>query len=429
MLALASLTRPFWSGSTWLAAAAAAAVAVSGVWLVASALTQRTLTLGIVTALSLLLAFWAKWMAGSEPLTYFMPVPHDNDGAIQVTAAFAVPFTLTWLAGRRVARIRVPNDTAPRPPRRAVTWFLLALGCVLIAVRVVAARVWTIGVPGQVPTGLDIPGLKSIIYHAGAYGPLACAALILVAGRSMTHRVLGGALLAGYAATGAALGSRGAIITVAIVAMFVLLRQPREGERRSHLRRFVLWSIAGAAVTAAMAISLMTRSVGSDSSSLLGTLIFVSERVGGLDFLSVAVAGVDRLGTSWTFLDSTTWISFLTYDVYGYPPEAVTGAASTLPGLAYGVAAWASVVAAGLIFGLLTGIADGRWADDGRAPAVVLSLGLVIAWPNLLLEGTFLAAALIALFFTGISVALLCLSALRRLAPVRSPSASRPPSG
>jgi hypothetical protein len=413
-MAVASLSRPFWSSSSWAAATAAAAVAVSGVAVAALAVRLRSLSLGLITALALLLAFWAKWVFGSEPLTYFQPVPHDNDAAIEVTAAFAVPFAFAWLAGRRLIRQRGRSALTSELPGRTTPWILLALGCALVALRVVAAKVWTIGVPGQIPAGLDIPGLKSIIFHAGVYGPLICATLILVASRSMTSRALGGALLVVYAAAGAALGSRGAVTTVALVAAFVILRQPPLATRRNRLLTLALWCGAALALTAAIAISLTMRSAGSDSSSLRGALTFISERVGGLDYLSVAVSGVDRLGTSWSYLDSTQWSSFLTYEVYGYPPEAVTGAASTLPGLAYGIAGWGTVLVAGLIFGVLCAVADVRLTDDRRTPAVVLSLGLVIAWSNLLLEGTLQAATLIALFFAGVAAMLLCLPALRR---------------
>lgn len=425
-----SMSRVWWSDASWGGAFGAAVTIGAGVWLLLANLRFRAVTLGSFTAIVVLTAFWAKWMAASEPLKdYFIEVPYDNDLAVQVTGIFTLAFTLGWLAVQHLAlraswtrrRTEVTPHHAPWVPPVAL---LVLTALTLCALKVAMAHIYSVGVPGETPQGLDVPALKTVIYYSSTYGPLACASLIVFS-RPLKPWVRWGAagvVLVAYAASGTYVGSRGATIGAAFVPIFAAVAAPRPLGARHPLRTALAWGAGAVVAAASLSLALALRPAGSTSSGFGGILGFLEDRVGGLDFLSVAAAGVDQHGTSLSYIDTAAWIEFLTYTVYEYPPTIVTGVASTLPGFAFGVGGWAAACLLGGGTGILLGMADFKYARATEPAAATWYLGLLIAWGNLLLEGTFYPSMLIVVSFGAVY---LLLASVGRLVPTRPRAAGR----
>ena len=402
-----SLSRPWWTSASWPGAIGATVTAAACVWLLHASLRLRALTLGAFTAVIVLAGFWAKWVAGSEPLKiYFIEVLFDNDLAIMVTGAFSLAFALGWVITHQVALRRSRALTSVDAPPASVSWMpplwlLVVVGLALCALRITVAELWAVGVPGENPDGLEVPGLKTVIYYSCTYGPLACASLILLSRGSvpLLRWSSAGLVLLAYVTAGGYVGSRGATINAALVLLFVALAGPRTQALRLNSKQILAWVAATGAGVASLTLALALRPVGSSSSGPLGIFSFLEDRIGGLDFLSVAVSGVDRYGSSLGYLDTTSWVEFLTFTVYAYPPEAITGVASTLLGTAFGVGGWLAVALVGIVAGLLIGVADVKYARSADPAATTWYLGLLLAWVNLLLEGTLYPTLLIILSF------------------------------
>ena len=407
-----SMTRPWWSTASWPSAVGAAVTGAACLWLLLASLRFRAVTLGAFTAVILVTAFWAKWVTASEPLkVYFIEVPFDNDLAIQVTATFAVTITLGWVSTQHFAQRGSRKREQAGVMRGHVPWLppatLLAVTALaLSAVKVVVADRYSVGVPGQTPRGLDFPAVKTVIFYSSTYGPLACASLLMLY-RGLRPWVRWGAValvLLAYVAAGGYVGMRAATVNAALVLGFVTLAGGRSGKARFDLRIALGWLAVAAAVIASLTLTIMRRPAGSSSTGPLGILRFLEDRIGGLDFLSVAAAGVDQHGTSFAYVDTAKWVEFLTFSVYEYPEGTVTGVAATLPGTAFGIGGWAAVALVGLFSGALLGIADATYARTADPAATTWYLGLLLAWVNLLLEGTLFATLLITLSFGSVYV-------------------------
>lgn len=425
VLIAVSLSRPMWSGATWQGAVGAAVTAAACVWLLHASLRFRALTIGAFTAVIILTAFWAKWMAASEPLKiYFIEVPFDNDLAIQVTGTLALAITVGWVATQYLAQRRARTRERTEVVRRIVPWLpspvlLVVTALALCALKVVVADIYSVGVPGQTPQGLEVPALKTVIYYSSTYGPLACASLLILS-RGFRPRLRWGAVglvLLGYAAAGGYIGTRAATINAALVLGFVALAGPRPTGARFDPRHALGWLAVAAAGILSLTLTLIRRPIGSTSSGPLGLLGFLADRIGGLDFLSVAAAGVDQHGSSLAYVDTTVWVEFLTFEVYEYPVGSITGVAASLPGTAFGIGGWVAVAVVGLASGALLAIADARYARAVDPAATTWYLGLLLAWVNLLLEGTVYPTLLIILSFGGVYVLLILVGRLRRPAP------------
>ena len=414
-LVTASLSRPWWSDASWPGAVGAAGTAAACVWLLLETLRLRAVTLGAFTAVVLLAAFWAKWMAASEPLKiYFIEVPFDNDLAIQVTGTLAVGLALGWVGVQRLSlrreRTRVRTDVTDRhAPWHPPPALLVITALALCALKVAVADVYSVGVPGETPRGLDVPALKTVIYYSSTYGPLACASLLALSRRSQPWLRWGavGLVLLGYVAAGGYVGSRAATVNAALVLGFVALAGPRSGGARFSLRHALGWLAVAAAIIVSLTLTLIRRPIGSSSAGPLGLLGFLEDRIGGLDFLSVAAAGVDQHGWSLAYVHTTAWVEFLTFQVYEYPEGSITGVAASLPGTAFGIGGWVAVVLVALACGGLVAIADAKYARILEPAATTWYLGLLLAWGNLLLEGTLYPTLLIILSFGSVYVLLL----------------------
>lgn len=431
VLVAASLSRPLWSDASWPGAAGGAVTGTACVWLLLASLRFRAITLGAFTAVVLLTAFWAKWLTASEPLkVYFIEVPFDNDLAIQVTAIFALAATLGWVGVQHLWARRSRSQAQSGGTRRHAAWLppttlLVLVALVLCAVKVVVADRYSVGVPGETPRGLDVPALKTVIFYSSTYGPLACASLLMLY-RGLRPWVRWGAVslvLLGYVAAGGYVGMRAATVNAALVLGFVALAGPRSGNVRFNVRHALGWLAVATAIITSLTLTIMRRPAGSSSTGPVGILRFLEDRIGGLDFLSVAAAGVDQHGSSLAYVDTTAWVEFLTFTVYAYPEGTVTGVAATLPGSAFGVGGWVGAALVGLASGALLAIADAKYARTTEPAATTWYLGLLLAWVNLLLEGTLYATLLIIVSFGGVYILQLLVG---RWSGSRPRSASRP---
>lgn len=422
VLVAASLSRPLWSDASWRGAAGAAVTAAACVWLLHASLRLRAITLAAFTAVFVLAGFWGKWMAASEPLKiYYIEVPFDNDLGIQVAGTLMLAITLGWLAVQHLAlrralpRTEVARRTSWLPPAPLLVVTALAL----CALKVAMAEIYSVGVPGETPRGLDVPALKTVLYYGSTYGPLACASLLMLSRQLRPWLRWGavGLVLIGYAAAGGYIGTRAATINAALVLGFVALAGPRTAGFRFNPRHALAWAAVLAAGIASLTLTLIRRPIGATSSGPMGILGFLEDRLGGLDFLSVAAAGVDQHGSSLAYVDTTAWVEFLTFEVYEYPEGSITGVAASLPGTAFGIGGWVAVAVIGLACGVLLAIADVRYARTTDPAATTWYLGLLLAWGNLLLEGTLYPTLLIILSFGSVYVLLRLVG--RGLGPTR----------
>lgn len=411
VLVAASLSRPWWSDASWPGAAGAAVTAAACVWLLHASLRLRAITLAAFTAAFVLAGFWGKWMAAAEPLKiYYIEVPFDNDLGIQVAGTLMLAITLGWLAVQRLALRRAlpPTGVARRTSWLPPAPMLVVTALALCALKVAMAEIYSVGVPGETPRGLDVPALKTVLYYASTYGPLACASLLMLSRQVRPWLRWGavGLVLVGYAAAGGYIGTRAATINAALVLGFVALAGPRPAGFRFNPRHALAWLAVLAAGIASLTLTLIRRPIGSTSSGPMGILGFLEDRLGGLDFLSVAAAGVDQHGSSLAYVDTTAWVEFLTFTVYEYPEGSITGVAATLPGTAFGIGGWLAVALVGLVSGVLLAIADVRYARTTDPAAMTWYLGLLLAWGNLLLEGTLYPTLLVMLSFGSVYVLL-----------------------
>ncbi len=420
VLVAASLSRPVWSDASWPGAVGAAVTAAACIWLLLATLRLRAVTLGAFTSAFVLAGFWGKWMAASEPLKiYYIEVPFDNDLAIQVAGTLTLAITLGWLAVQHLAlrRARPRTEVARRASWLPPAPLLVVTALALCALKVALAEVYSVGVPGETPRGLDVPALKTVLYYSSTYGPLACASLLMLSRQVRPWLRWGavGLVLVGYAAAGGYIGTRAATINAALVLGFVALAGPRPAGFRFNPRLALAWVAVLAAGIASLTLTLIRRPIGATSSGPMGILGFLEDRLGGLDFLSVAAAGVDEHGSSLAYVDTTAWVEFLTFEVYEYPAGSITGVAASLPGTAFGIGGWVAVAIIGLVSGALLALADVRYARATDPAATTWYLGLLLAWGNLLLEGTLYPTLLILLSFGAVYVLLAVVG--RRLGP------------
>jgi hypothetical protein len=388
-------------GSSLLTWAAGVVVLLSALGLVVTSLQRGwVVSVAAVTGAVFLLAFWLKWVLADPPLVYLHPVPYDSDAALQVAAVFAACFAVAWwaLTSSPWALSAVPPDARDaedaRDPGARRVWVVFVLGLVLLVVRVVIAEVWEVGVPGKVPETIAIPLLLSGLYYLSTYAPLIMAYYLLRA-EGPRLRVTGYLLLLGYAAVGAVIGERSYAISAAIVLLYFYVRNDLAAHgTRSVLRRLVapVLIVVGAAV--ALWVTLQFRDNGSSGSGVDALVTFVSDRVGGLNFLSPVIPVVDHTGTDVARLNDATFNSYLLVDVYGYKPDTVNGVAGTLVGLAYAVAGYLGVVLAALLTGAVSGAAD-RLLRFGSVRMSMWHLGALLAWLGLLLEGTVKPASIL----------------------------------
>jgi hypothetical protein len=375
---------------TW--AAAVVTLLVSGGLIGAAARRGWLMSIATVTGALFFLAFWLKWVLADPPLVYLHPVRYDADGAIRVTAVFATCFALSWwgwteLPWQRLLRggERGASKLATRPGPREV-WLVFSAGMVLLVTRVVLAKVWDVGVPGKVPKTIPIPLLLAGIYYLSTYAPLILSFYVLRA-RQVRLRTCGVALLVGYAGVGVVLGVRSYAVSAALVLFYYYASHRHEHGQRAVARRLVMPAVIVVAAVFSLWLTLQFRSNGASGHGVDAVVGFVSNRIGGLNFLSPVLPVVQDTGTTLSRLSESNWDSFLLVDVYGYPPDSVNGVAGTLLGLAYASAGSVGVVLAALVTGTLAGSADRLLRS--RAPlAAMCHLGAVLAWLNLLLEGT-----------------------------------------
>jgi hypothetical protein len=366
-----------------------------------------------VTAAMSLAAFWLKWLVDSQPHAQLHVLPFDNNLAIRAYGIFVLAFAVGWrFAVRGVTADReATNTTFDHRITSRTAVVALAVGLLLVATRLLLANHFMIGVPGVSPTSSGpLRPLLSMGYYLSVAGPLAIASLLATYGPRRFRWFPALSLLLAFTVVGASLGYRSYAVLAFITVTFSIASARHVGEIRTKLRagQILLLLVAAAGAALGLNLALTTRS-GTQAGAPEGILSFLSERVGGLDYLSPVVPAIDRSGSHLAFLDPSAWDAFMRVNVYGFPSSAVTGVSATLPGLLYGVlAAWGLLIG-GLVFGLL-----GGWLDKsclrlrGRGPiGGVLTLGVILSWSNLLGEGTLRAAFLQGLGFVGVSLLLM----------------------
>ncbi len=381
---------------TW---SAGVVVLVTAIALVAASLHRGwVMSLATVTGAVFLLAFWLKWVLADPPLVYLHRVPYDSDGALEVSAVFVACFAVTWWVltsspwALSLRAVPGGRDEVAAPGAHRL-WAVFAVGIALLVVRVVIAEVWDVGVPGKVPETLPVPLMLSALYYLSTYAPLIMAYYLLSAGRGRPH-LSGVALLVGYAGVGAVIGERSYAISAAIVILYFYVRSDLTAHgSRSVVRRLVAPALIIGTAAVALWITLQFRSNGSSGSGLDALVSFVSDRVGGLNFLSPVLPVVHHTGTDLARLSDPTWNSYLLVDVYGYRPGTVNGVAGTLLGLAYACAGYLGVMLVAILTGAASGAAD-RLLRVDTARTAMWHLGGLLAWLNLLLEGTMKPASI-----------------------------------
>jgi hypothetical protein len=193
-----------------------------------------------------------------------------------------------------------------------------------------------------------------------------------------------------------------------VVLYFYARRDVPSANQRSLGRRLLVPGAIVLAAAVSLWVTLLFRSTGSSGSGPNALVSFVSDRIGGLNFLSPVLPVVHHTGPSLSRLNGSTWDSFLLVNVYGYPADAVNGVAGTLLGLAYASAGYVGILVAALLTGTLTASAD-RLLRSPTSTASMWHLGALLAWLNLLLEGTVKPAVIMLVVYlvTGYALGLL----------------------
>lgn len=396
-------------------ALAAMTVLLLSAWLLRGTRRVGLLSLGGLVALFSLGAFWAKWLLGTGVSGMRNPPPSDNDAAITLYAVFLAFFCVAWFsAGPK--RLRPELEILPLRVSRlfsspASIVFLLLACLLLLGLRLFLAERYLVGVPGSIPlihdNGFRIFGA---LYYLSTYGPLMVAALILLSPSARVLRLSSGlATLIGYALIGAALGYRGYGVSAAVVAMYCInyngdesaSKQDR-GKRRGRV--FVLAIVVGLVTLFTVGQALDTRPIATTTGGPFSSLEFVTNRIGGLDYLSPAVYRVHETGPDWANISPNSWNRYLKVEVYRFPEDMTNGLAGTLVGWLYGIYGAIMVGVGGLIFGLFTGLADRmRTRGSSRISFRVFYLGLLLAWGTLFLEGTPDVSLYMCLSFAGVA--------------------------
>lgn len=402
------------SAATWIHGGSESAVLASEAIVVASTgmivATKRVglVSLGGATLAISLLAFWLKWILNSRPSSERV-MSFDNDGAIAIYAVFLVAFAAMWhLKARREQghHLHCGGDTGAAQVEHLLPLILGVVGFALVALRSYLASHYRIGVPGETP--LVASGsfrIFGLAYYLSTYGPLLVSGVLLLTRRRGGGRFFVGlAVLITYVIVGVELGYRSYGVTAATVVIYCVQAAPgrRIGRNGATASTFLMSVAAALAAVLSVGEALKTR-----QSSSVNPLQFIGSRVGGLDYLSPVVSTVDHYEPSWSNLNPATWNEFVKVVVYHFPQSVTNGLSATLPGWLYGIDGLLAVATGGLLAGYLAGWVDLRHVNSGNDLASqVAQLGWMLAWMNLLLEGTVLVTVYMAVAFglTGLCV-------------------------
>lgn len=387
-------------------------------------------SVGGVTVVLSILAFWLKWLLDSEPRAQLRVLAYDNNDAIRAYAIFLLVFALAWRIATRSTRELERSDATrttreQQPMTLGIATVIFLSGLALVGVRLFLANVFQIGLPGVAPSnagGLRL--LLSLLYYLSIAGPLASAGLLAVYGPPRVRWVPAVVVLMAFAAAGAYLGYRSYAMLAFITVAFAVTttRSPRSDPIASRVGKTVVLGISLAAAIVALNIALANRAERSGTGRHEGTAAFLSERVGGLDYLSPVVTAINRTGPSLEFLNPAAWDVFMRVSVYGFPSGAITGVSATLPGLLYGIQGIWGLLLGGWALGLLAGWLDRTCLKMRRQGpvGVVVTLGALLFWTNLLGEGTLRAAILQGVGFLLLAAPLILRSTSASYSPTRT---------
>lgn len=368
-------------------------------------------SLGNITCVVTMTAFWLKWALDVKPQQRAgLSLYYDNSLAIYVYGLFFFFWIAAWRGGvswsarlsgprqRRISSHCLPKRSRGRLGSGAAGVVLTSVGLLLMALRSYLSSSFAIGVPGETP---HFPGgfgrLFGALYYFSTFGPLMVIAVLLLSSRRNPSRVLAAvAIAAAYASLGISLGYRSYPVYASAVLLWSLWAR-RHGDRRGIAGLLVLVPI-GIGTLYAVASTLKSRASGYATSG--NPLEFLVGRVGGLDYLSPVVSFIDRHGASASFVRPSTWNEFLKVDVYRFPVGVANGLAGTLPGWSFAIGGIVVVGIVAVAAGALAGVADSSGPSGGRGLAgSIMHLGLLLAWTDLLLEGTIVSAFKLVLAF------------------------------
>jgi hypothetical protein len=401
-------------------------------WVLRHAKDKGWTSLAGVTSLISITAFWLKWVVDANPHPVLQPIPYDSQRAISVYGCFILTLALALHLTVHVSRRPPPGQTEStedgNPRSSLFAAAMLAVGILALALRFALAQLYGVGVPGITPH--FPPGLGSffgLLYYISVYLPLMCGAALLLVSHSRDVRrprvLFAMLLLLSYAIAGSVLGYRSYGVTAGLTFLFCMSVNGRpRGDKRavsSHLvPKVIVLGIVLLVALATISSALGTRSSPGDrDQGLRSAAEFTSNRVGGLDYLSPVVSRIEATRPSLEHVDPQEWNGFVKVQVYGFPDSATNGLSATLVGWLYAIAGYNAVILGGFLAGLGIGFVDIKRVSRSTPQLVreIVHLGMLLAWLNLLLEGTLLVSVRIGIVF--MIVGLLIRTPQRRLDP------------
>ncbi|MDQ1393195.1 MAG: hypothetical protein QOF30_2172 [Acidimicrobiaceae bacterium] len=406
-------------GSTTVLVALFAAVAGLA-WLGRSCRPYGLFSLGGITWATVAVLFVGRWFFPPVSQAFLTPIAvgyYDRNRALIASAVFVVVFALAYSTSRRdrPGRPRDPDaDTittgeakGPLSTSVSVADLVVASG-LLIGIRLMTALAFQVGVPGRQPAGIPLVG---VIYYASSYGPLAGAALILWFARDVRSGArLAGALLLCDVLVEAVVGSHGTAF-LAILVFGAARATVGRPVRITAARAIPVGLLVSLVIASALLISFVAReSLNGGARQKLGDVpSFVATRFGGIEYLAPVIGAVNHTGSSIRYLRTSNWGRYMSGEVYGLPPDAQTGFASTAVGWWYGLGNLRGVAIGSAISGFLAGRFD-RWCFRRRRSPSRLSaaaaIGMLLGWATFLLGGTIGSLGGISIGFTAIAMAL-----------------------
>lgn len=293
---------------------------------------------------------------------------------------------------RRLARIKRPLRTVRVTREPSPMMLVLLTGAVVVARAGLQSR-FGLGVVGATP---ELP-FVGVLHYATHGGILLLSGACLIRTRTTQSSGLVATSLAGYATfayLGSRGGSRGAVVQAVLgLALAALVRSP-------HLR---LKAAAGLLIAIPLSLSLFgaittTRAGVGTEHSHRSSLERAYIRLGGAPSLAPIVDRIDAGSVS--VRDATVGLeNFVKTRVYGLPPAARTGQATTIWGLGYLTGGFLGVVLLAVVVGVCAARADVWLSQRQFALSGGLRAVLVLTSYNLLQEGVLMTALKGAILF------------------------------
>lgn len=357
--------------------------------------------------LLLLFAFYGKFLivgTRTDPINLQsrVLVPNDVQGLIVtnefVAGALAIYAFISLLPRRKT---QDPRQVAKVPAQTDPSLHVHPVAALAIAAAMNLARLAS---TSSSILGGAIPGIGAgPLVLVNTYGPLFLAGFLASKATPQTRLAI--AVIAVTVGTGIILGQRSAIFLGLLTFLSTVPRASlslRGREFRGAWTLAVLTIVILASVSLALLVR-PTKSTTDTSSPPVAAAEFVFSRVGGFDFLSVALGTPERDQTYSVLDSSRVFQDQLKYSVYGLPDTAKTGVAGTEVAWLFWFGGWLAVVIGGAATALLAVVADNTVRSGLLGPSTllrnsggVLQVTTNLFLANLLLEGTPIAALRIA---------------------------------